>query len=231
MPIGTLIADAFDRIQELFGPEEREWTEDGAVRRADIAAALIALGAKMAKADGQVTPDEIAAFSDVFQASKEEQSTVARLFNMFRTTTLGFEAYADRIARRWRAHPAVLEDVLDGLFHIAKADGVITGDELTYLRTVAERFGFSEREFRRAHAAHDPLNARDPYLILGVDPDIDDDGLKRAYRRAAAQNHPDALIARGAPEELRKLAEEKMAAINEAYDEIVKERGLVTASD
>ncbi|MAL08564.1 MAG: molecular chaperone DjlA [Maricaulis sp.] len=205
--------DPFDLEVPDYGPGHR-------VDNAEFAMALIALGAKIAKADGVVTTDEVAAFRQVFRAPAEGEEAIARLFNLAKETTLGFEGYALRLARRFRAHPAVLEDVLDGLFHIAKADGAVTVSELEYLETVAGIFGFSEREFRRIRLGHIGLPEDDPWLILGVDPDIDDAGLKRAYRRIAAQNHPDALVARGAPLEMQRLADEKMAMINAAYAQI-----------
>ncbi len=194
--------------------------------RGQLAAALIALSAKMAAADGRVTQAELVAFRDIFHGDGPAARHATRLFDLARQTTRGFEAYARRVARRWRAYPALLEDVLDGLFHVALADGTITDAECAYLTRVAELFGFSEREFRRIRASHGALDSADPYLILGVDPDISDSDLNRAWRRMAAQNHPDALIARGAPPELRRLGEEKMAAINAAYQEILRARGL-----
>ena len=191
---------------------------------ADFAIALIGLGAKMAKADGVVTRNEIAAFRQVFKAPPDGEDILIRVFNLAKETTLGFDGYANRLARRFRHHPAVLEDVIDGLFHIAKADGVVTGDELDYLQAVSDIFGFSPREFRRMRMSHGLVDASDPYVILDVDPDADDDELKRAYRKMAARNHPDALIARGVPVELQRLAVEKMAAINAAYAEVRDER-------
>ncbi len=191
---------------------------------AEFAMALIGLGAKMAKADGEVTRDEVRAFAQVFRAPPDFETNLRRAFDLAKETTLGFEGYARRLARRFRAHPAVLEDVLDALFHIAKADGVVTPDEGRYLERVAELFGFSEREFRRIRNGHLGRPADDPYLILGVDPDVSDEGLKRAYRRIAGQNHPDRLIARGAPAELQRIAVDKMAAINAAYEQVQAER-------
>ena len=113
MSVRSKLSDAIRQIRAMFGPETPEDIPGQTVREGDIAAALIALGAKMAKADGQVTPDEIEAFSEVFHANRRAQPGVARLFNLFRRTTLGFEAYAGRVAHRWRAYPAVLEDVLE----------------------------------------------------------------------------------------------------------------------
>ncbi len=215
----------------LFGPPPRE-DEDGfasAIESGGVAAALVALGAKMAKADGHVSPDEVAAFKRVFQASPENEAGIGRFFDLARKTTLGYERYARIIAKKFRAQPAALEDVIDGLFHIALSDGVMTDDELDFLQTVGRIFGFSEREFKRIQIGHMGRASDDPYLILGVDDDISDENLKRAYRRMAAANHPDRLVARGLPRELMGLANHKMAIINKAYAEIkaVRKRSLM----
>lgn len=191
---------------------------------AGIVAALVALGAKMAKADGQVRNAEVAAFRRVFQATPDNEATIGRFFDLARQTTLGFERYARIIAKRFRAQPAALEDVLDGLFHIALADGIVTDEEMTFLERVGHIFGFSDREFRRIKIAHMGRASDDPYLMLGVDEDISDADLKRAYRRMAAANHPDRMIARGLPQELLGLANHKMAMVNKAYAEILAHR-------
>ena len=210
----------------LFGPPNTpdRHGQPGNMDEAGVVAALVALGAKMAKADGQVSNVEVAAFKRVFQATAENEATIARFFDLARQTTLGFERYARIIAKRFRAQPAALEDVLDGLFHIALADGIVTDEEMAFLERVGEIFGFSEREFRRVKIAHMGRASDDPYLILGVEEDISDANLKRAYRRMAAANHPDRLIARGLPQELVGLANHKMAMVNKAYAEIVAVR-------
>jgi DnaJ like chaperone protein len=213
------------------GEAEETGREDPPAPDVDFTIAVIALGAKLAKADGRVTPDELSTFFSVFRPPKEAEREAERIFHLAERTTVGFEAYAKRLARRWRAYPAILEDVLDGLFAIAAADGVVTPDELDYLARVADIFGLSEREFRRLRASWVGLDGDDPYLILGVDPDVSDEGLRRAYRRAAAANHPDAVRARGLPETAERLANAKMAAINEAYRRIRVERGHERAGD
>lgn len=216
----TGTADPFDEACPDCPPGTR-------VDDADFAMALIGLGAKMAKADGEVTRSEVRAFAQVFRAPEGFEESIQRAFDLAKETTLGFEGYAKRLARRFRANPAVLEDVLDSLFHIAKADGRVTDDELDYLQNVAGIFGFTDREFARIQRSHLGAPEGDPYLVLGIDPDISDEDLKRAYRRVAYHNHPDRLLARGAPLELQKVADSKMAAINAAYNAILNERGLV----
>lgn len=210
----------------LFGPPTRGDGRgtSGEIDQASVVAALVALGAKMAKADGQVSPEEVMAFKRVFRASPENEAIIGRFFDLARQTTLGFERYATIVAKHFRARPSALEDIMDGLFHIALADRVITEGEGAYLARVAEIFGFSEREFKRLKNAHLGLASDDPYLILGVDKDISDEDLKRAYRRSAAANHPDRMMAKGVPAELMGLANHKMAMINRAYAEIREER-------
>ena len=187
--------------------------------------AIIALGAKMAKADGVVTKDEEEAFARVFRVPPSEEANVRRIFNLARADTAGYESYASQIARLFRDNPAVLEDILDGLFEIAKADGVFHPGEQAFLERVAEIFGFAPNEFRRIRASHF-RDAADPYIILGVGYEAGEVEIKNSYRRLVRENHPDSLMGRGVPPEFVKLANDKLAAINAAYEKVLAERGL-----
>lgn len=210
----------------MFGPPSRyeKSTRSGYIEQGGIAAALVALSAKMAKIDGQVSSDEIAAFRRVFVLLPDYEPAVVRFFNFARKTALGYESYARIIAHHFRAHRAILEDVLDGLFHIALADGIITDSELHFLMRISSIFGFSEREFDRIHAAYTGKVYDDPYLLLGIEETVSDVELKRAYHRMAKLNHPDRLIARGLSHELILMTNHKMATINAAYARIQKLR-------
>lgn len=216
----------FGAAARLFGPSfgKKHAPFDKSVANAGVAAALIALGAKLAKADGQVTQDEISAFRNVFQGSPETQDGVAKFFDLAKQTTLGYEAYAKIVYRHYKKRPDILEDVLDGLFHIALADGIVTPEEMEFLETVASIFHFSAQSFHRIRIAHMGRTSDDPFLILGVDESISDTELKRVYRALAAANHPDRIVARGLPPELQELATRKMAIINKAYSEILELR-------
>jgi DnaJ like chaperone protein len=186
--------------------------------------AVIALSAKMAKADGMVSDAERQAFARVFRVPPQEEANVARIFNLARQDVAGYEAYARQIAGLFVGNPAILEDVLDGLFEIAKADGVLHPAEAAFLERVAEIFGFAPNEFRRIRASHFAPDLSDPYVILGVSYVADENEIKQTYRRLVRENHPDSLMARGVPQEFEKLANDKLAAINGAYEAIQKER-------
>jgi DnaJ like chaperone protein len=188
--------------------------------------AVIALSAKMAKADGIVTEAEREAFGRVFRVPPQEAANVRRIFDLARQDVAGYESYAGQTARLFVGNPALLEDVLDGLFEIAKADGVLHPAESTFLERVSEIFGFAPNEFRRIRASHFAPELTDPYVILGVSYVASENEIKQTYRRLVRENHPDSLMARGVPPEFIKLANDKLAAINNAYDRIERERGL-----
>ena len=190
--------------------------------------AVIALSAKMAKADGTVTSDEVEAFDRMFRVPPSEEANVRRIFNLARQDTAGYEIYAGQIARQLRGNPGMLEDVLDGLFEIAKADGVLHPAELAFLERVGDIFGFSPDEFRRIRASHVEPDRADPYVVLGVEYGASEEEIKHTYRRLVRENHPDSLIARGVPEEFVRLANDKLAAINAAYARVMKERRLAS---
>lgn len=187
---------------------------------------MIALGAKMAKADGVVTGEEVEAFKQVFHVPQSELAAVARVFNLAKQDVAGYESYARQIARLFHAKAATLENVMDGLFHIAKADGVLHPAELIYLENVAQQFGFGRHDFARITARHVSAGADDPYLILDVDRKMDLAAIKLRYRKLVRDNHPDKQIAAGVPEEMVLIATDRLARINGAYEQILKEHQL-----
>lgn len=191
--------------------------------------AVIGLGAKLAKADGRVTDDEIMVFSRVFQTSEKDAPAVRRVFDLAQQTVSGYESYARQIGKKYHGRPCLLEGVLDGLFMIATADGVVTHDELIYLQTVSEAFGFEESTFRRIRASHLGADRTDPYHVLGVPHDAEFDDIRSAYRKLMADNHPDRVVGNGAPREFESAAHDKAAAITGAYAKIRAERGLIAA--
>ena len=205
---GEGLAAVFDRLRT---PPERT---------VGFTIAVIALGAKMAKADGRVTRDEVAAFREVFHIPDGAEREAARVFDMARTDVAGFEEYASGIARMFGGRSGVLCDLLEGLFHIALADGQYPEDEDRFLARVAEIWGIDATRFARLRAGFVPDAERDPYDVLGVDPDAPLDQIRAAWRAQVRDSHPDRMLARGVPEEAVKLAEKRLIAVNRAWEQV-----------
>ncbi|MBX9462070.1 MAG: DnaJ family molecular chaperone [Aquamicrobium sp.] len=192
-------------------------------RRVAFSIAMIALSAKMAKADGIVTQAEVRAFQQIFEVPRDQARNVARLFDLAKQDVAGFELYAERMARlcgSGQPNCAMLEDILDGLFHIAKADGFVHEREVAFLHRVAEIFEIDEQHFERILSRHAILGEKDPWLVLGIERGTPFEEVRARYRRMVAENHPDRLIARGVPEEFLAIANSRLAAINGAYETI-----------
>lgn len=199
-------------------------------RRVAFSVAMIALSAKMAKADGVVTQDEVRAFEEIFSIPQREHRNVRRLYRLAMEDVAGFEAYARSMSRMCGSGqlgcPA-LEDILDGLFHIAKADGVIHDKEAQFLERVAAIFGFTGADYDRILARHVDLGEADPYVILGVDRSMPYHEIRRHFRKLVHDNHPDKMIARGVPPEFVAIANDKLATLNHAWARIEKTREKV----
>ena len=192
-------------------------------QRVSFTIAVIALGAKMAKADGKVTRDEVAAFNEVFSVPPDEEAHMRMIFDLARRSAHGFESYARQVGRLFADDRAVLEDLLGGLFHIALADGALCAAEDRYLGEVARLFGFDDAAYVRIRATHaGPPPEEEPHAILGLAAGASPDEVRLAYHRLARETHPDTLMSQGLPPELLARATARIARINAAHDQLVK---------
>ncbi|MCU0901126.1 MAG: molecular chaperone DjiA [Cypionkella sp.] len=216
---GEGLTAVFDRLRGVQSTPEKS---------VGFTIAVIALGAKMAKADGAVTRDEVATFRQIFAIAEEEKTNAARVFNLARQDVAGFDAYARKVAAMFRPEGQVLcaddrnvlIDLLEGLFYIAMADGDFHPAENDFLKEVARIFGLDERCYNTMRARFVEGAPRDPFDVLGVSHDAPLEEVRSAWRQAVKDSHPDAMIARGVPEEAIKLAERRLIAINAAWAEI-----------
>ncbi|HAH10583.1 MAG TPA: molecular chaperone DjlA [Alphaproteobacteria bacterium] len=217
---------AEERAREEARANEWRQRDPHATQEVAFTVGVIALFAKMAKADGLVTRDEIDVFNRVFEVPPSERAHVGQIFDLAKQSIAGFEDYARQVAAIFRGRPGVLVDLLESLFLVAKADNNFHAGEEEFLKRCAALFGITEDHYQRLRESHFGPDQGDPYRILGVDRGAPLEDIKRAYHRAVKENHPDSLIGRGVPSEFVKLATEKLAAINGAYERIKRERGL-----
>jgi len=238
-PIAALLGVmAGHAVDHLVGQSAADGTEIAApadprdhpgLREIAFTIGVIALGAKMARVDGEVTRDEVEAFQSFFHVPPGEEKNVQRFFDLAKRDAAGFEPYARQVAALFPDAPEVLENVLEGLFDIAKADGQVGAAEADYLARVASIFGLSSERFERARAAALGAAECEPCVVLGIDPLATDEQIREAWLRQVRANHPDRLMAQGLPEEAIAVANRKLALINDAYDRLRRERGQQAA--
>lgn len=220
---GEGLTTVFDRLRGVVTAPERSVA---------FTIAVIALGAKMAKADGTVTRDEVTAFRRIFAIPAGEEENAARVFNLARQDVAGFDIYARKIAAMYRERDEplcadsrnTLIDLLEGLFQIALADGSFHPQEDAFLAEVAAIFGLDERCYRMMRSRMVEGAPRDPYDVLGIPPTASIEEARKAWRQAVKDSHPDSMIARGVPIEAVKLAERRLIAVNTAWEEISARR-------
>ena len=222
-PIGAILGVAaghfVDRMAGGGGRRVRRiGASDQETKQAAVSIALVVLAAKMAKADGHVTREEVDTFKRIFRVPDAHAAAVGRIWDEARREAEGFEPYAEQIVQIFPHDSTMREELLGALFQIAMADGELHEGERAYLARVAQIFGFDERGFAQIMARHMGGGESDPYQVLGIAPTASEDEIKQTYRRLIREHHPDKLIAEGMPEEMVQVANEQMAAINAAYD-------------
>ena len=221
-PIGALLGGvaghALDKIKT-----KKKLPEETALKQIGFTIGVIVLSAKMAKADGKVTEDEIRAFKEKINVPDSEIKNVAKLWDQAKKTTDGFQIYARQIANLLEKNSSVLEELLKLLIIIALADGKITIPEIKYLKEVGNIFGFSEEDFERIYSSKSGVSS-DPYQILGVSRDASINEIKQKWKQLAINHHPDRLISQGIPEDLIHKSTSRLKEINNAWDTIQNQR-------
>ena len=227
-PIGALVGGlaAYAYEEEINRVVERLKPSPDPSRSTAFTIGVIALGAKMASVDGEVTGDEIRAFRQVFEIEDSETANFERVFEMAKRQPDSYEAYARQLAGLFEPGSTVLEELMHCLFHVATVDGELKPREHAYLRHVAEIFGFDEQGFERLSAHHMEFMACEPCLFLGVPADAPVEEIKAAYRRLVREHHPDRLIGLGMPEEAIRVATNRLATITQAYERLKVQRGF-----
>ena len=219
-PLGAIIGGAAGHAVDNIHPKEK-MPEEKAVKQIGFTISVIVLSAKMAKADGKVTKNEIIAFRNKINVPNHEIKNIGRLWDQAKQTTDGFEIYAKQIADLLETKSTVLEELLNLLLFIAKADGKISKDEIIYLKKVNHIFGFSSIDFERIHRTNIENNLN-PYEILGISEEASNKEIKDKWKKLAFDHHPDRLIAKGMPIDFIKKSTSRLQEINHAWDIIQK---------
>ena len=215
--IGIMIGGSFDRSARKLSSSNQISQQQ---KKNVFALCIIVLSAKIAKADGEVTKEEIYTFKEKFNIQAEEMSEVSKIFNEAKKSSFGFKNIADQVGNLFSDNKVLLEQLLNNLFYIAEADGVTSINEVEVLRSISQSFHFNETDFQRIF--HSRLNNKesDPYKILGVTREDSNNNIRKKWIELSKEHHPDYLIAKGMPKEFIKEANKELSSINLAYDKI-----------
>jgi DnaJ like chaperone protein len=227
-PLGALLGAAagytLANVAKKVGAPPRG---NDATREIAFTIATVALAAKMAKSDGAVCAREKAAFAELFRFDPADRANVERVFDLATRSTAGYEAYASQLAALFEPGAPALEELLDCLFHIARADGKLRTEEIAFLAAVAAIFGISDRTFESLVEAQGDPAAADPYRVLGIVPEATEDQARAAWRQLVRDHHPDRLTGAGMPQEFIAIANQRLATINVAWAALRRRRGWI----
>ena len=219
-PIGALIGSMLGG--RISSARRSGFQQSFAQSQQIFAISLIILTAKLSKADGYVSKEELVAVKQKLKIPEHEIDQVGKIFNKAKEDSLGYEPYAQQIAKIYRKQPAVLDEVINILFYIAEADGNVSESELSMIRNIANIFGLNDKQFsgiKESRKSSDKLN---PYVVLGCDPSEDFTTIRKKYLKLSKEHHPDILVSKGVPKEIIEESKKKMRAINSAFDKIEK---------
>ena len=219
-PIGALIGSMLGG--RISSARRSSFQKSFAHSQQVFAIALIILTAKLAKADGHVSREELIAIKDKLKIPEHEIDQVGKIFNKAKEDSLGYEPYAKQIAQIYRNNPVVLDELINSLFYIAEADGNVSDSELAMIKNIAKIFGLGKNQFEGIKESRKGSDKLNPYIVLGCSPNDDFVIIRKKYLQLSKEHHPDALMNKGVPQEVIEESKKKMRAINSAFDQIEK---------
>ena len=187
-----------------------------------FALSLIILSAKLSKADGRVSKEELIAVKEKLQIPDSEIDQVAKIFNKAKDESTGYEPYAKQISEIFKGNQNVLEEVINILFYIAEADGHVSNEEESMIANIAFIFGLSQKQYESIKESRKSSDKLNPYIVLESQPTDDLKSIRKKYIKLSKEHHPDLLISKGVPIEVINESKNKMRAINAAWDQIQK---------
>ncbi|MDL2328225.1 TerB family tellurite resistance protein [Desulfosarcina sp. OttesenSCG-928-A07] len=191
--------------------------------------AAFSMLAKLSKADGRVSSEEIDSVEEFIQQDlrldPERRRMAIEIFRTAVKSPVRFEDFARQFHRQFYRQPQMHELMIDILLRVAVADGILTDGEEKLILSAVEIFGFSQVRYQQLKEKY--VNTTDKaYAVLGCNPGDSDAEVKRCYRQRVQEYHPDKIASRGLPPDFTRLAEEKFREIQEAWEKIKAARNI-----
>tara|TARA_Y100000590_G_scaffold444566_1_gene575487 strand:- start:235 stop:969 length:735 start_codon:yes stop_codon:yes gene_type:complete len=219
-PIGAIIGSIVGG--KIASSRKKKFRQGYSQRQQVFAVSLIILTAKLAKADGNVSKEELIAIKEKLKVPDNEIEQVGQIFNSAKKDSLGYEPYAKQIAKIYQNNPSVLDEVVNILFYIAEADGEVSDSELLMIKNISKIFRITDGQFQGIKESRKDSDKLNPYVVLNCNPNDDFATIRKKYLQLSKTHHPDVLINRGVPKEIIEQSKKKMRTINSAFDKIKK---------
>ena len=218
MLLGSLIGGKISRAKSSVAGNFGKFAQPQQI----FALSLIVLSAKLSKADGQVSKEELVAVREKLKIPENEIENVGKIFNKAKEESAGYEPYAQQIAQIYKNNPNILEEVINILFYIAESDGNVSQSEHNMLKKISQIFGLNEIQFNSIKESRKSSDQLNPYIVLESGPEEDLKSIRKKYLKLSKEHHPDILMSKGVPKEIIEESKKKMRAINSAWDKIQK---------
>ncbi len=222
-PIGAIIGFA---IGSMLGTSPKKTTYIKKTTEADFKMSLLVLMACVMKADGKVLRSELNVVKRFLVSNFGEEGALEALQMLKKILKRDIDEIA--VARQINHHmnKSAKLQLVRLLFDIAYADGEVSDSELGVIRRISLVFNLTQAEFDSLKATYIKHEDRNwAYKALEIQPNATDDEIKKAYRRMAMKYHPDKVASLG--EDIKKTATEKFRGVNEAYEHLKKQRGII----
>ena len=216
MLLGSILGGKISRARARGG-----FTDIGQSQRI-FALSLIILSAKLSKADGQVSREELIAVKDKLKIPENELDEVGKVFNKAKQESTGYEPYAQQIAQFYKGNLNVLEEVINVLFYIAESDGHVSVEEEKMIENIAYIFGLTQAQYLSIKESRKSSEKQNPYMVLESSPNDDLQTIRKRYLKLSKEHHPDLLMSKGVPNEVIEESKKTMRSINSAWDQIQK---------
>ncbi len=222
-PIGGILGAI---IGSKLGDKEQARPSINQKNQAAFFTALFACFAKIAKADGKVTREEVDKvdhfIKERFKFPPDQRAFAIQVFNHAKDDNNLFRDYASQLSSLLSNNQSALVMFYELLFELSMADGHLDPSEEAILSEAIPIFGLDPDLFnlnKRKFGA----DISDAYAVLGVTKDMSYKEIKTAYQRKRKEFHPDTLLSKGLPEELLEKAKDKFIEIQSAFEEIEKQ--------
>ena len=231
-PVGAILGVAAGHGVDRVSREKKSNKIFNAAEKEQVfVSGVISLAAKLSKADGVITKEEIITFKKIFDFPKEDEKAISKLFNAAKVSTESYKDIANQIYEFFQKDKSLLLELLNSLFAIAYADNELHKNEKIMLEQIAKIFKFSGDEFEHLNSLFikktNNLDNLDIYLkVLGVKKDTSIEEITKKYKVLIKEYQPDRLQGLGLPKEFIQLANKKLASINEAYSAVKNEKKI-----